>query len=119
MRFIDQKAINAQKNIAILEELIKEYEKFILSCASETSGHFVDKSDDEWSIALLAFYAAVQTYDFDRGSFLAYAKMLIRSRLIDYFRSQNRHGNRSSATSALVRSELRWKVKYTDDAIFT
>ncbi len=82
MRFIDEKAIKAQKNNGILDEFISEYEHFILSCAAKTSGHYVDTSDDEWSVALIAFYAAVQTYEFDRGSFLAYAKMLIRSRLI-------------------------------------
>jgi RNA polymerase sigma factor len=91
MRYIDEKVIDAKKNTEILEELIKEYEHFMLSCAAKTSGHYIDKSDDEWSVALLAFYEAVQSYEIDKGRFLIYARMLIRSRLIDYFRAQNRH----------------------------
>ena len=96
IRYIDEKAIHAKQNTELLEELIKDYEHFVLSCAAKISGHFIDKRDDEWSIALLAFYEAVQSYDIDKGRFLIYAKMLIRSRLIDYFRSQGRHSGQVS-----------------------
>jgi len=91
MRYIDEKANEAKNDSDKLEVLIREYEPFILSCAAGISGHPINKSDDEWSIALLAFYEAIQSYQFAKGSFLAFAKMLIRSRLIDYFRVQNRH----------------------------
>ncbi len=67
MRYIDEKVIDAKKNTEILEELIKEYEHFMLSCAAKTSGHYIDKSDDEWSVALLAFYEAVQSYEIDKA----------------------------------------------------
>ena len=114
VRYIDEKAIEAKKSTGTLEVFIKEYEHFILSCAADTSGHFVDKSDDEWSIALWAFYEAVQSYDFDKGRFLAYAKLLIRSRLIDYFRSQNRH---SSQVSLDLIEEDEISVQATSDDI--
>lgn len=71
-----------------MEALIKKYEPFKLSSASQNSRKHVTKSDDEWSIALLAFYDAVKSFDQGRGSFISYAKLIIRTRLIDYFRSE-------------------------------
>ena len=91
MRYLDEKVIEAKNDSERLDKLIEEYEHFILSCAAGVSRHYLDKSDDEWSIALLAFYEAIQSYESNKGSFLAFAKLLIRSRLIDYFRAQSRH----------------------------
>ena len=50
---------NAQGSNDALEKLITEYQSFILACASRTVNHFVTKSDDEWSVALIAFNEAV------------------------------------------------------------
>lgn len=42
------------------------------------------ENDDELSIALIAFNNAIDS--FDSGNFNSYAKILIRNKLIDYFR---------------------------------
>lgn len=73
------------------DDLIRAYIPFIRSEASKfLSGPCTDQ-DDEYSISMMAFYEAIVGYEKSRGSFLNYAAMLIRSRLIDYQRSQARH----------------------------
>ena len=49
--------------------------------------------EDELSIAMLAFYEAILGYEKSRGAFLPYAARAIRSRLIDHYRTEKRHGN--------------------------
>ena len=88
MHPIEIEIMEAQKSEEKMEALIKKYEPFILSSASQNSRKHITKSDDEWSIALLAFYDAVKSFDQGRGSFISYAKLIIRTRLIDFFRSE-------------------------------
>ena len=47
--------------------------------------------DDELSVAMLAFHEAISGYTRGRGGFLKYAALLIKSRLIDYARKEQRH----------------------------
>ena len=74
------------------DELIRKYMPFI---KAETAKFLkrppVEGHDDELSIALIAFHEAIESYEDRRGAFLPYAGMLIRSRLLDYARSQQRH----------------------------
>lgn len=90
MREIDKKAVEAAENPAELDGFVAEYESFILKCASKASKRYITKSDDEWSVAMEAFCNAVFSYSYDKGSFLAFAELLIRRRLIDYFRLEKR-----------------------------
>mgnify|MGYP000217070334 CR=1 FL=1 len=50
----------------------------------------VTRSDDEYSVALLAFYEAIEGYDPASGPFGAYASLVIGRRLADHYRSQHR-----------------------------
>ena len=70
------------------EELIRGHEQMILRTASSACHRYVNKSDDEWSIALCAFSKAVDVYTAEKGDFLPFAQMLIKRDLIDYYRSQ-------------------------------
>ena len=76
------------------DSLIRQYIGFIRSetvkftHAAPENGH-----EDELSIAMLAFYEAVLGYDRTRGAFLSYAARAIRNRLVDYYRTEKRHGN--------------------------
>lgn len=74
-----------------MEELVHQNEQFILKCAVAASKRFVTKSDDEWSIALTAFCQAVKSYQSEKGAFLSFADLVIRRRLVDYYKSQERH----------------------------
>ena len=51
----------------------------------------VEGHDDELSIAMIAFHEAICGYSSARGTFFKYAAMLIKSRLIDYHRKEQRH----------------------------
>lgn len=73
------------------DDLIRAYIPFIRSEATKFMTRLCTDQDDEFSIAMMAFYEAVMGYERERGAFLGYAAMLIRSRLIDYSRKEARH----------------------------
>ena len=45
------------------EQLLRQNEFFILRTARIATGRSITKSDDEWSVALSAFWEAVKTHD--------------------------------------------------------
>lgn len=91
LRELDYLAIEASDNQPSLNLLIEQCEPYIIKTASTVTHHYITKSDDEWSIALIAFVQAVTNYDLDKGSFLSFAKLVIQRRLVDYIRNQNKH----------------------------
>lgn len=91
MREIDNMVVQVKDDEKALEDFIRSQEGFIIKAASRTSKHYITKSDDEWSIALSAFVEAVEKYELEKGSFMAFAELLIRRRLIDWFRINGRN----------------------------
>ena len=85
------RAIAAKDNEDNFYRLAQDNRGFIKRCAFRTCRRFVSESDDEWSIALIAFYEAVRSYDEAKGPFKGFASMVIKRRLMDYFDSQSRH----------------------------
>ncbi len=81
----------AKHNQQKADDLILAYIPFIRSEASKFMGKPCTEQDDEYSIAMMSFYEAIMGYELSRGAFLAYAALLIRSRLIDYQRKEARH----------------------------
>ena len=80
----------AKENEALLEDLIRTHETFILQCASKAVNHYVTKSHDEYSIALMAFHEAVKSFDEGKGDFHAFASLVIKRRLLDKLKSDYR-----------------------------
>lgn len=78
------------------EELLQSNEAFILRTASFVLSRPITKSDDEYSIALSAFWEAAKTHDPSKGSLQTYASVVIRHRLIDYIRSNKQYRNEIS-----------------------
>ena len=82
----------AKENVRAADDLIRAYLPFI---KAETAKFLkrppIEGQDDELSIAMMAFHEAIGGYSRIRGSFLKYAAMLIRSRLVDYSRREQRH----------------------------
>ncbi len=76
-------AVRAKEDEPFLERFIEAHEGFILRTASRHAGHTVTRSDDEYSVALMAFYEAVKGYDPAGGPFGAYASLVIGRRLAD------------------------------------
>lgn len=73
------------------DDLIRRYIPFIRAEASKFMGKLCTESDDEFSIAMIAFHEAILGYSRERGAFLRYAALLIRSRLTDEYRKEKRH----------------------------
>ncbi len=87
----------AKEDVQAKEELIRMYEDTIIRIASKTANRYITKSDDDYSIALLAFSKAVDTYEENKGPFNAYIGLLIQRSLIDYYRKENIY-NKSEVT---------------------
>lgn len=89
---IVQMVYKAKKDTSAADELIAQYMNFIRSETVKFT-HCIpsEGKDDELSIAMFAFYEAVQGYERGRGTFLTYAAASIRNRLIDYARREERH----------------------------
>ena len=81
----------AKENSRKADDLIREYIPFIRSEAAKFMSRLCTDQDDEYSIAMMAFYEAIMGYEKGRGAFLSYAALLIRSRLVDYRRKEERH----------------------------
>ncbi len=81
----------AKEDSGKADALIQAYIPFIRSEASKYMSRLCTDQDDEYSIAMIAFYEAIMGYEKGRGAFLSYAALLIRSRLIDYTRKEARH----------------------------
>lgn len=75
----------------------------------------IEGHDDEFSIAMIAFHEAIQGYSRKRGSFLNYASLLIKNRLIDYWRKNKRHSGNLSIDAAREDDDTPLSETLTDD----
>ncbi len=77
----------------VREELIRSHKAFIARVSSKICSRYLTwDNDDELSIALLAFNEAIDSFDpHGRASFHSFVQMVIRRRLVDYFRKEGKH----------------------------
>lgn len=97
---VEERVESAKSDKELENDLIQEYIPFIISCANKALNKFITEEDDEFSVAMSAFYEAMQKYEPDKGSYLAFARMVIRNRLTDYLRKEYR-SNKTVPFSAL------------------
>ena len=86
----------AKESSAAADNFLKQYLPFIRSETAKFLRRPPDSADDELSIAMLAFHEAVLAYQKLKGSFLRFASVNIRNRLIDYSRKERRHAGHIS-----------------------
>ena len=103
---LEQKVLAAKIDEKQFNELVESHKAWMLRVASETTHRYVTDSDDEWSIALMAFSEAVQSYEEGKGSFRGLAAMVIRRRIVDYLRTEGRHADELSVTPAAFEDGL-------------
>lgn len=73
------------------DDFIKDYIPFIIKATSKVINTYVDlNNSEEYSMALIAFNEAIDSYDKSKGSFLNYANLVIKNRIIDFLRKNNR-----------------------------
>lgn len=86
--------LKQENNIDKINKFISEYKPFIIKTISEVKGSYVDiRNDEEVSIGLMAFDEAIKRYEYDKGRFLSFAKVVISSRLKNYFIKESRHSH--------------------------
>lgn len=105
LREMDYMVVEAASDQQKLNKLIQQNEFFILKCTSRVTRRYITKSDDEWSIALLAFMQAVKDYELDKGSFYSFAELVIQRRLIDYSRKQGKFNSEISVDPIIFDTE--------------
>lgn len=89
---IVKQVYDAKQDSAAADAFIRQYTGFIKAETAKFTHKIPQEGqDDEYSIAMFAFYEAILGYDKSRGSFLAYAAVGIKNRLIDYYRKEQRH----------------------------
>lgn len=89
---IENRVLEAKNNHAALNDLLSEYKPFIQKVVYDTCNRYVEwGKDEELSIGLLAFEEAINRFDPNKGGFINLARTIIKSRVIDYLRSENRH----------------------------
>ena len=105
--------MEAKDNVDSMNKLLTQYENFILKCASRAARSYISKSDDEWSIALSAFTEAIDKYSADKGSFLNFAELVIRRRIIDFMRSRSRYAPEISVNPSLFNTDSKDEEDYS------
>ncbi len=114
----DDRAVKAHDDEGVRERLLRDFQPFVIRYLSDLLGRFIEVENDEaYPIALEAFNEAIDRYEKTRGSFLTFAKMVIKSRVFDELRKQtvdtvpdavlvNESGREDVAYSTQVNVEL-------------
>ncbi len=72
-------------------QVIKAYQPFIAKCVSDVCKRYIQKNHDEFSVGMIAFNEALDIYARERGaSFLSFAQVIIKRKVIDYIRKEQR-----------------------------
>ena len=90
---IEKLVLDAQNDRRKMNLLIKKFLPFIRKCVTVCRARRQSR-EDAMTLAMLAFADSVATYKADKGAFLSFAKTVIRNRLIDDFRTEQRHSSR-------------------------
>ncbi|WP_421384272.1 RNA polymerase sigma factor SigI [Bacillus salacetis] len=81
-------------NEELLNQVLEDYKPFVKKTVSSVCKRYIYESDDEFSIGLIAFHDAIFKYSSDRGaSFISFAEVIIKRKVIDYIRMNGRHQN--------------------------
>ena len=72
-----------------MEALIQDYEPFIKATISKTLKKYIQSDNENLTIGMMGFHEAVVNYDLAKGSFLSYAQIVIRNRVIDEVRREH------------------------------
>ncbi len=87
------KAIRAGNDSAEKEKFLSEEFEHILRLTARILKRTVTKSDEEFSIGLMAVSEALNSYEEKRGDFWNYAALVMKSRLLDNYRASSRYGS--------------------------
>lgn len=89
---IEQMVAEAQNGSEeTVNAILVSYTPFVKKTASHVCKRYITDQDDEFSVSLHAFHEAILKYETDKNaSFLTFAHLLIRRKLIDHIRKEVR-----------------------------
>lgn len=102
----NRQVLRAKHSARARDHFLSREEAHIRRLASTLARKPITRSDDEWSVALLAVSQAIDDYDDTRGAFWPYAALVIKSRLADFYRSQTRHAAEIAVQPAAFDGEV-------------
>ncbi|MBQ7506725.1 MAG: RNA polymerase subunit sigma [Lachnospiraceae bacterium] len=89
------------------DRFLLQNKKFILQSAYYALNRYITDSDEEWSVALLAFNEAIDAWAEDKGSsFQSFAQLVIKRRLLNYLRSETRYRRELTTDPAVLEGDL-------------
>lgn len=118
--------IAIKKDTTEINNLISEYIPFIIKIVSDEKNSYLSVENDiEYSISLSAFHEAILKYNYEKGLFLPFAKLVIKSRLktfwlkekkisekIEYIYDDNKLNNEYNINNLeSTNSELRTEIE--------
>lgn len=113
---IIQRVYDAKDDMTAADSFISDYIPFIKAQVSKLMKRPVNiQQDDEYSVAMIAFHEAINGYSKTRGTFLSYASLLMRNRIIDFWRKNNRHNQVISINAPTLNEDQTIEDSLTDD----
>ena len=95
-------ALEAKKSPEALNSFIASNKNFVIFSANQALNRYITDSDDEYSIALIAFSEAVESFDESKGSFSSFASLVNKRRLVDHIRRESRFSSETSVEPAVI-----------------
>ncbi|SFL41669.1 RNA polymerase sigma factor [Gracilibacillus orientalis] len=90
-RLEDQIELIQRGDDYLRNDIIKAYQPFIAKCVSDVCKRYIKHEHDEFSVGMIAFNEAIELYSREKGSsFLAFAQVIIKRKVIDYIRKEQR-----------------------------
>ena len=102
----NKKALEASGDPERRNEFIRDSQDHIIRLASSLSGRIITKSDDEFSIALIAVSEALDKYDEKKGSFWSFAATVMKARLTDLYRRSSKSSPEISLSPTAFEGEV-------------
>lgn len=110
LRLIKDYEDQAERN-----SLIQDYIPFIIRVVSNQLNRYIEtENSDEFSIGMIAFNEAIDKYDFTKGSFLSFAELVIKNRVKDLCRKQQREQREISLEDCLENSQGDFAEPYVE-----
>ncbi len=87
---LEERIAQARESSEQMEALLMDYKPFIMATISKTLKKYIHADDTSLTTGMMGFHEAVMKYDPQKGGFLSYAQIIIKNRVIDQLRSENR-----------------------------
>jgi len=97
---LNKRACMAKQSEAEVKALIEEFMPFLRGRVAKYSARYDEHiKEDFLSMAMMAFYEAVQNYDAEKGHFFPFANRVVNARMVDQVRKVSRHEGKTVSLS--------------------